>query len=422
MLPNLLFARPNGEFLDFPVMKAAGRSGARFVEPWEEEWMPLPEGSALTAVPFRFPVGFMCSSGELSSLKHNPFQKHSEEVWAVAALLPQGFTRTLLPAFISDGSGRSIPLLGYAAVGVKKGQLVVAACQTDEHHLWNPEHYNTEELELLVEQKTKHFSHNRLIRQLGTCSLEYGCFTAQNIFYGRWEGGIPVSPVCNAKCLGCISSQPSECCPAPQRRLEFVPTFEEVKELALSHLQNGSEAIVSFGQGCEGEPSLQADLIASCLKEVRKETKQGTFNINTNAGHTESIKKIIDAGLDAMRVSLISPTPEIYMAYHRPQGYTLSDVYQSLSYAAEAGIHTSLNLLTFPGVTDDQGEIEALIELIKNTGVKKVQFRNLNIDPDEFMKLVPETTESPVGIVQMIRILREELPELEIGNYTRAVR
>lgn len=417
----MLFARPNGELLDMPDYKLVGRSGNSFVEPLEEELIPLPQGATLTAIPNRFPVGIKRDTGDFGRLRYNPYEEKNEEVWAVGALLPQGFTRTLIPAFSGGKEENPLPLLGYTAVGIKNGKFVVAANATDEQLLWNPENYNTANLEDLVNNKIKQFPQNRIVAQLGTCALEYGCFTAQNIFYERWEGGLPISPVCNARCLGCISSQPSECCPAPQRRLDFVPSYEEIVELAVSHLQHADQGIISFGQGCEGEPSLQGELIAQSIAEIRKQTPKGTININTNAGYTSGIKKIVDAGLDTMRVSIISPNAEIYQAYYRPHNYQFSDVVASLRYAGDAGVFTSVNLLAMPGVTDDESEIEKLIELIENNGVRKVQLRNLNIDPDTYMKLIPKDLTNPLGIPAFIDILKEELPDLEIGNYSRAV-
>lgn len=421
-MPSLLFARPNGELLDLPDMKMAGRSGNDFLEPLPEELIPLPEGAALTAVPQRFPVGIRRQSGDFSMVSVNPYRKKKEEVWAVAALLPQGFSRTLLPAF-SGGKGKDpLPLLGYTAVGIKDGRMMVAARQTDEDHRWNPVYFNTPDLEEKVAERKKTNPHNRLIRQLAYCSLEYGCLTAQNVFYGRWEAGIPVSPRCNARCIGCISLQPAECCPSPQRRLDFVPSRDEVLEIALSHLANAEEGIISFGQGCEGEPSLQSELIADSIREIRCREERGTININTNGGSRERIKAIVDAGLDAMRLSLISPTPSLYHAYHRPEGYQLNDVIASLKYASAAGVFVSLNLLAFPGVTDREKEVAGLVRLIQETGIKKIQFRNLNIDPDLYMKLAGDDDSPALGLGGMLRVLQDELPKLEIGNFSRPVR
>ena len=415
---NLLFATEQGEVLDYPALSMTGRLGDQWVEPLEEELIPLPEGASLTMVPGRFPLGINPSSGDFELLSTNPYTAKEEKIWAVAALLPQGYTRTLLPGFVTPKKADMLPLFGYTAVGSKDGKFFVAAVKTDEDDHWNPRHYNTAHLEELVKKKLEKYRGNRIYDQLAKCSLEYSCFTAQNIFYGRWEGGLPSSPVCNANCLGCISLQPAECCPSPQNRISFIPEVKEMVEVALNHLQT-PDAIISFGQGCEGEPALQADRLAQVISQVRNFTSLGTININTNAGYYEGIKKIVDAGLDTMRVSLISPRPSIYNVYYRPKGYSLEQVSASLKYAAAKGVYTSLNLLTFPGVTDREEEVEALLKFVTENQVKLIQIRNLNIDPDVYLKAIPPAEGEVLGITKFLEILKEELPGVEIGNYSR---
>lgn len=392
---------------------ALGRLGPSFVEPVAEELIPLPEGASLTMIPDRRAV-VMNTKGE--------FITYPGHGWVLGALLPQGYTRTLLPAFLNDKEASGLPLFGYAAVCAQNGALFVAAVPTDEDEKWNPVHFHTQELPQLVEEMKARFPENRLVTQLAHCALNYGCFTAQNLFYCRWEAGIPVSPACNAHCLGCISLQPSECCPSPQTRLTFVPTVKEITELAVYHLTHGEEAIVSFGQGCEGDPSMQAELVAGAIQEIRRQTSRGTINMNTNAGYTRGIETICQAGIDSLRVSLNSATEALYNAYYRPAGYTLENVRQSLHYAAQSGVYTYLNLLTYPGINDNASEITNLLDLIAENEVKAVQIRNLNIDPLTMEPILDQLTGEALGIPAFLQILREEAPETEIGNYTKPFR
>lgn len=390
-----------------------GMLGNSFVEPSEEELIPLPEGASLTMIPNRAPVVIN---------DEDQFVLYPGEGWAMGALLPQGYTRTLLPAFVNNNNAEGLPLFGYAAVFAQDGDLYVAALPTDEDRKWNPKYYNTEDLAERVAALKEKFPNNRIVEQIGYCALEYGCFTAENMFYHRWEAGVPVSPACNANCLGCISLQPSECCPSPQNRLKFVPTKEEIMELGVYHLEEAEDGIISFGQGCEGDPSMQADLIAEAIKEIRKQTDKGTINMNTNAGYTEGIKKIVDAGIDSLRVSLNSGTDEVYQAYYRPNHHTLADVKASLKYAAENGVYTYLNLLTYPGLNDCADELQNLIDLVQECDVKAIQVRNLNIDPDTMKPLLALAKEEALGVPAMLQILEEELPGVAIGNYTKPYR
>ena len=414
---SLLFAQKNGQLSDVPELQMAARLGDELVMPEAEELIPLPEGATLTMVPGRFPIG-MDKKGHLVPVKHHPYIGKKEEVYAVAALLPQGFTRTLLPAIASGHGGKPLPLLGYTAVGMdEEGNFWVAAKQTDTYDLWHPNVYNTPDLERLVIKKKQQFPGNRLICQLGKCALEYGCFTAQNMFYERWEAGLPVSPKCNANCIGCISLQPSECCPSPQSRIDFIPEVAEVALPAIAHLQKNEKNIVSFGQGCEGEPSLSYPVIAQVIKEIRKVTKQGTINMNTNCGHKEAIHTIVDAGIDTMRISLFSADKKNYSAYHCPNGYDVDTVRANAKYAHQQGVILSMNLLCYPGFTDREEELEKIIDFVRDTGISLIQMRNLNIDPDMISQRFPGAT--GLGVLPMLHILAEELPQVRIGNFSR---
>lgn len=407
---HFVYADKQGNAYDHPNFFTLGRLGNSFVEPTEEEFIPLPPGGTLTLIPNRTAV-VMDKQGQ--------FKKYQGEGWAVGALLPQGYTRTLLPAFVNDHQKEPLPLFGYTAVGYKDGQFFVAARATDIDDKWNPKHFNTVDLEKRVNRLVKRFPQNRIIRQLSHCALEYSCFTAQNIFYERWEGGIPVSPACNARCLGCISLQPAEYCPSPQTRINFAPHVEEIVDLGVHHLNNHREPIISFGQGCEGEPSLQAEIIAQAIIKIREQTEKGTINMNTNAGYTQGIEKICRAGIDSLRVSLNSGRPETYQAYYNPKNYTFENVKTSLQKAANQGVYTYLNLLFFPGINDCEDEIEVLLDLVNTTGVKAIQIRNLNIDPDLLMAQIPVPQGEPLGVPAFLEILAQEIPHVEIGNYTK---
>jgi pyruvate-formate lyase-activating enzyme len=75
----------------------------------------------------------------------------------------------------------------------------------------------------------------------------------------------------------------------------------------------------------------------------------------------------------------------------------------------------------FPGITDDESELDVLLKLVRKVGINKIQLRNLNIDPDMMMKILPKRMNNPLGIPRMIELLKKEAPGLEIGSYSRAV-
>jgi len=415
---NLAAADERGRLWEVPDRELAVGLGTVLRQPDAREMMPLPEGASLVLLPERVPLGYN-PRGRLAACEQL-LGRSSGRLTAVAALLPQGFTRTLLPAYREPAAAAPLPLFGYTAVGFHRGALWAAAVPTDEDHWWNPREYNRPDLARRLQQRRREYPGNRILEQLVRCAQEYSCFTAQNLFYRRWEAGIPVSPACNARCWGCISEQPAECCPSPQQRIRFAPTADEICQLAVPHLATAEAAIVSFGQGCEGEPSMRGEELVATVRRIRRQTARGTLNMNSNGSRPEVIAALADAGLDALRVSLISARPQLYERYHRPCGYSLEQVRESIRQAAAGGLHVSLNLLHFPGVTDRPEEAAALIELAA-AGVHRIQIRNLNLDPQLFLRLAGPGGR-PAGTLAWLENLRRRLPGVAIGNYSRPVR
>ncbi|MBP2645533.1 MAG: hypothetical protein H6Q75_973 [Firmicutes bacterium] len=406
-----LYADGNGEIYDAPGYGAVGRSGFSDVALTMDDVIPLPEGTDLMFLPGRSALAM--KSGRTSPI--------AGPLLAVAAVLPVGFTRTWLPAYVKQEDAPLLPLYGYTAVASYKDKLYVAAVKSDDNEKWHPHRYNTTDLPDKIAKVRKDVGANRLIEHLARCSEEWHCCTAENLFYHRWEAGIPVSPTCNAHCLGCISLQPAGCCPSSQSRIAFIPSVEEVAAVAVYHLRTASEPIISFGQGCEGEPSLAADTIAESITSIRTETECGVINMNTNAGFTTGIKKIVDAGLDTMRVSVISGREQTHQSYYRCN-YSLEDVKKSIAYAKANGVYVSLNMLLFPGLNDLPEEVVAWLSFIRETGIDMIQLRNLNIDPDLLGSQVELDKAKPVGIKNFINTLRREFPLIQTGNFSRYIK
>jgi len=335
---------------------------------------------------------------------------------ALGVLLPAGYTRTLLPAFQRKHDAPQLPLFGYTFAAVVDDELAVAAMRTDEGEDWQPRRFAGGELEGLVERRSAVDPRNRTLAQLRICALEYGCFTAQNVFLERGEAAIPVAPKCNAACVGCISELDADSAiPAPQTRLAFEPDVADLVRIGVHHLERVPDGIVSFGQGCEGEPLLRSTAIAAAIEGIRAQRDNGTLNLNTNGSLPKSLQRLIDAGLQAVRVSLNSFRPETYAAYYRPTGYALDDVLASVTLALDAGLRVSLNLLTHPGVTDDRAEVEAMERFLRAHPVALVQTRTLNIDPDVYFARVGRPAE-PLGMrtaLERIRALG-----VALGNFT----
>jgi pyruvate-formate lyase-activating enzyme len=187
--------------------------------------------------------------------------------------------------------------------------------------------------------------------------------------------------------------------------------------VALPHLEKAEDAILSFGQGCEGEPLTQWRLLEDSILLLREKTDRGTINLNTNGSFPKRLVRLCEAGLDSVRVTLNSPRMKFYKRYHRPKGYSFGEVLDSLVRAKEKGVYTSINLLVFPGFTDREEEVEGLIDLIRGTNLDLIQMRNLNIDPDLYLKTVGRG--AGMGVGKMIDVLRKEFPSLQFGYFNR---
>ncbi len=418
--PKLLYADAKGNIYDHPELCMAGMNGPEAVLPEAVELIPLPEGSRIFTIPDTPPMAWDEKRKQFVTLDSVKEGKRRVPIQAVSAFMAPGYMRTLLPACDYSRKKVHLPLWSYTAVGWDEEQdcFVVAASRVDTNDNWNPCNYDDRELEPLVRRLLSVMPDNRLLEQLARCALDYHCFAAKNLFYRRWEAPLPTSPACNSRCLGCISLQPSDCCPSNHERINFVPTAEELVELALPHLQEAPEPIVSYGQGCEGDPIMQADVVAEATRQMKKGTSRGTVNFNSNGSIPDRIRMLCDAGMDSMRFSLNSAQEEYYDKYYRPVGYTFSNVIESLKIAKERGLFVMMNYLVSPGLNDTSEELDALLKLIGDTGVDMIQMRNLSIDPD-FYNTRMGLSGKGLGMYHMLQRIKKEYPRIQFGYFNR---
>ncbi len=366
------------------------------------ELIPLPPGAIVSMLPGRSPT--------IAGGRTVPRRT------ALGVLLPAGYTRTLLPAFQRKTDAPQLPLFGYTFACVVDDELAVAAMRTDEGEDWQPRRFAEGELEGILAQRLAVDPRNRTLAQLSVCARDYGCFTAQNVFLERGEAALPVAPKCNAACVGCISElDAGSAIPSPQTRIAFEPEVADLVRIGVHHLERVEDGIVSFGQGCEGEPLLRSTAIAEAIERIRAQRANGTLNCNTNGSLPKALLRLIGAGLGAVRVSLNSFRPQVYAAYYRPTGYTLENVLESVALAADAGLRVSLNLLTHPGVTDERAEIEAMEAFLRAHPVALVQTRTLNIDPDVYFARVGRPVD-PLGMRAALG--RIAALGIALGNFT----
>ena len=421
-LPRMLYADRHGRIYDHPWYRMAGFSGR---QPWPiaaKDLMLMPAFSRLFFIPACPPVGLDPETGRYEVVSTVTRNGRRSPCYAVAAFLEPGLLRTHLPAVHYAGKPYVLPMWAYTAVGFRDENYWAAGFSIEYNHKWDPRNYDDRHLLDAIGAYRSQGSRGHLVEHLVQCATKNHCFAAKNLFLKRWEAPLPVSRRCNAACLGCLSLQPDSSCEASHQRISFLPSKEEIVSLAVKHLEEAPEAIVSFGQGCEGEPLTEADLIAESIKAIRKRTQKGTINLNTNGSMPEAVQKIVLSGLDSIRISLNSARPDVYRAYYRPKGYDFEAVVTSLGLCKESGLYTMVNYLVFPGISDQTAEMSALKQLIRRTGVQFIHMKNLNIDPQLYLENLPEVQDTPMGMRGMVSRLRQEVPEVELGYFNRPVR
>lgn len=411
MTPFLLYSDGKGNIYEDLTLYAIGRTGWDAMPVDEEDWIELPNGGSLYELPGRQGIGIDVKTGEM---------RLCTKGWAVAAFIPPAHTGLYLAAYETQPDAPTLPLFCYTAAGWHNEKFYVTAVRIERDIRQEAAGYDESRITEGVEHALKAYPHNRLVEHLGkTCALTYHCPAARNFFLGRWECPIPASPACNANCVGCISFQPEEeTIGSSHDRLTFKPTAAEIVEYTVPHLETAPYPIVSFGQGCEGEPLLMGPVITEAVREIRKHTSKGSININTNGSRPDTVAQLVDAGLNSIRVSMNSARKEIYEKYYLPNNYQFEDIVESLRVVRRSGGWASINYFVFPGMTDSVAEYEALRELIRTTDLSMIQWRNFNIDPDWYLGRMGITDPGEcLGIRQLMDLIKEEFPDIKYGYF-----
>ena len=336
------------------------------------------------------------------------------------AFIPPAHTGFYLAAYESTEQAPTLPLFCYTAAGWFNNKFYVPAIRIEKDIRQESSGYDQQKINIGTEKLLNAYPQNRLVQHLmNNCCQTYHCPAARNFSLGRWECPIPVSPACNANCLGCISFQPQEeTITSTQDRLTFKPRAEEIVEFTVPHLETAPFPVVSFGQGCEGEPLLMWETIRDSIIEMRKHTTKGSININTNGSNPEAVKVLCETGLNSIRVSTNSVRKNIYEAYYRPNNYSFEALAECIKVVRSFGGWASINYFVFPGMTDSLEEYEALRKFILDTDLNMIQWRNFNIDPDWYLGKIGVTeTGECMGVNKLLQNIRNEFPHLKFGYF-----
>jgi len=409
--PFLLYSDGEGNIYEDETLYAAGRAGWDAFPVESDQWIELPQGGNLYELPGRKGIGIDVQTGEM---------RLCEKGWAVAAFIPPAYTGLFIAAYETMPDAPTLPLFCYTAVGWFDEKNYVPAVRIEKDIRQEAAGFDDTKVKEGTAHLLQAYPENRLVKHLmENCCMTYHCPAARNFSLGRWECPVPTSPACNANCIGCISFQPEEeTIVSTQDRLTFKPLSEEIVEFTVPHLMNAPFPIISFGQGCEGEPLLMWETIKESIIEIRKHTNRGSININTNGSKPAAVDALCKAGLNSMRVSTNSAQKHIYEAYYRPNNYAFEDIIESLKVMRSYSGWTSINYFVFPGITDSEAEYEALRKLITDTNLNMIQWRNFNIDPDWYMGKIGMTdTGEMLGVKQMMDLIQEEFPNLKFGYF-----
>ena len=413
--PYILYSDGNGNIFEDTTLYVTGRSGWDALPVPAADWIPLPEGGNLYELPGRRGIGIDVLTSDM---------RLCEKGWAVAAFIPPAHTGLYMAAYETAAGAPTLPLFCYTAAGWLDDVFYVPAVRIEQDVRQESSGYAEDKIQTGTAHLLSAYPQNRLVRHLmENCCNTYHCPAARNLAMGRWECPVPVSPACNANCIGCISFQPvEESIVSTQDRLTFRPLPEEIVEFTVPHLQAAPYPLVSFGQGCEGEPLLMWETIRDSIVEIRKHTQKGSININTNGSKPEAVRALCQAGLNSIRVSINSAREKIYTPYYRPNNYVFADLMESLKIVRSFGGWTSINYFVFPGMTDSVEEYEALRSLIKETDLCMIQWRNFNIDPDWYLgKIGVAETGECMGVKQLMELIRAEFPHLKFGYFNPSI-
>ncbi|MFH1752603.1 MAG: radical SAM protein [Candidatus Omnitrophota bacterium] len=408
--PEIVVSDNKGNIYSIPDLEGAGMKAGSFFRLRPADLISLPHGSELFMLPDRLAVAYDPSAGRFTAL---------DGLLAVAAFVSPGFTIEHNASYVEIGRPKALPLFSYGAVVFYKGGFHVAATRVDREKRQDLRLMKMCEVRRGAKRLRKIFPNNRLVRHLEGCALLYGCPAAKNFFLKRYEAPLPTSPYCNARCIGCISYQARRGCPATQPRIKFTPTPEEIAETALYHIDNVRDPVVSFGQGCEGEPLLAHRTIKRAIEIIRARTGKGMINMNTNASLPDEISSLFDVGLGSIRVSLNSARRIYYERYYKPRKYTFADVIRSIKNAKARSGFVSINYLISPGFTDTKDELRALKGLIERGRIDMIQWRNLNFDPLGYLREMGHKSRirDIVGIKEAIKDIKREFPNLMMGYF-----
>ena len=381
---------------------AAAMSGGSSIGPLAQA-LPLPAGTDVVHLPGRIGIG-LDRAGRARELGQGRF--------GVAAILPIGYLRMSLPAYIDDLGAPPLRPRAYAAVGADAdGQLVVSAVALDAD-AGAVDGRSAPDLAARITATQRDHPSSRVLRQLARCAKEYRCRAAANAFLGRHDCALPVAAPRNERPLEVLVLH-DDADASPTEPAAFRPSPEELADAASRHLESGG-TVVAFGRACEGEPLLVVRVVEQAIVGIRERTRLGSIHLETNGSSPVALRRLCDAGLDSVAIRVVSARAETYEAIHRPDGFRFADVRASIAHAIARKISVALRVLALPGLTDRPRELDALVGLAGDLPAGgALVLSDLSADPHRALRLAP-SAESAIGMDRMLDRLNRDAAHLRI--------
>jgi pyruvate-formate lyase-activating enzyme len=365
--------------------------------------LPLPVGTDVVHLPGRIGIG-LDRAGRARELGQGRF--------GVAAILPIGYLRTSLPAYLDDLGAPPLRPRAYAAVGADtSGQLVVSAVALDPE-AGSVDGRSASDLAARITATQREQPSSRVLRQLARCAKDYRCRAAANAFLGRHDCALPVAAPRNERPPEVLVLH-DDADASPTEPAAFRPSPEELADAASRHLEGGVN-VVAFGRACEGEPLLVVRVVEDAIVSIRARTRLGTIHLETNGSSPVALRRLCDAGLDSVAVRIVSARAETYEAIHRPDGFRFADVRASLGHAIAGKVSVALRVLALPGLTDRARELDALIGLTGDLPAGgSLILSDLSADPQRALQIAP-SAEVVSGMDRLLDRLRTDAAHLRI--------
>ncbi|MEI7594234.1 MAG: radical SAM protein [Bacteroidota bacterium] len=399
-VPFLVFADTEGNIFEDETLEATGKEGSLTHKLSTKDFIEVPEGSEFFLLPNRIPIGF--------DMKNGVFRESTEGT-AVAVLLAPAYVQLYTPAYTTQANAKGLPAFSYTPVAWFDGKFFATCIRIDSDTRQDSISFNPEKAFKNAKTALENNSNNTLLAHLKECAEQNLCTFAQNFFLGKSEIPLPTSSACNSSLFETDFNQNCS---------TFSPNADEIAEIAIQHLEKASQPIVSFGHCCNGDSFSEWETTINTIKLIRKKTKKGIVNLNTNGSNPKALDLMCKAGLDSVRITMNSFVESNYMNFNLPKNYSFKDVLSSFAIAKNNKIWTSINYLVFPGLTDTIEEFEALKVMIADNNINMIQWRNLNFSQEWYLNRLGITeTHYSMGIKKLMKEIRKEFPEIVYGYF-----